>query len=239
MTAPVEPRRGRRPRSRVVALLALIVVVGAIGGIVWSSTRSGEPFARGTRTFTANGITLSYPAGWNVNDLGWPSTGLGSTFAILGTQPWGLCLPTDLNCHYELRLEPSQISVELGDGITGGTTVCKIGLNRSDLAGRGPGDPQATGHLLRVDGRPTLQTDYVVNQADYYHSDAWHSWVVAAPGSVTSVYRIEAKYRGPGDSEFRQQLDDLIASLKFATPSALSDGGPEDCGAPFPAPGAR
>jgi hypothetical protein len=221
---------GRRLDRRVVAVM---IVLGMIVGLLWSFGRSGDPFAPGTRTFSGNGIIFDHPAGWTVNDLGWPSTGLGSTFAIMGTQPWGWCLPVDLNCHYELRLEPSQISVELSSGLVM-PSICEVGVDRSDLAGRGPNDPRAEGHLMRVDGRPTLQTDYAVNQTDYYRADAWRTWVIAAPGSTTRVYRIDAKYRGPGDAEFHQQLDSLIATVKFDRTGLQADAGPGDCGAPFP-----
>jgi hypothetical protein len=212
----------------------LAVVVGLASVVAWATIRGGDPFAAGTSSFSAAGVTLTYPAGWIVNDKLPRSSGLGQTFAILGTQPWGLCLPFDINCHFEERLEPSQISVNLSRGILGGGSVCEIGVDRSDLAGRGPTDPPATGHLVRVDGRPALQTDYAVNGADYYHADAWRNWVIAAPGSTSEVFWIEAMYRGPGAETFHRQLDDLVASLRFDLLAAPSDAGPTDCGAPFP-----
>jgi hypothetical protein len=230
VTPPIEPHR-RRPRLRVIALAVLVALAA---GTWWTLLRAGEPFAPGTRSMSANGITLSYPSGWIVHDQGWASTGLGSTFAILGTQPWGLCLPFDINCHEEAKLEPNQISVELGRGILGGESICDIGVDRHDLAGRGPGDPPATGHLVRVDGRPTLQTDYEVNRADYYLSDAWRVWIIAAPGSTTTIYRIDTKYRGPEIDRFHQQLDDLVASVRFTGGPVDGVGEPDDCGAPFP-----
>lgn len=234
MAATVEPSRRRRSSRRPIALVASVVVLVLVIGAFWSVLRGGDPFASGTQTFTANGMTLSYPAGWMVNERLPASSGLGSTFAILGTQPWGLCLPFDINCHYAERLEASQISVELSSGISGGGSVCELGVDRSDLAGRTAADPPATGRLLRVDGRPTLATDYAVNQMDYYLSDAWRTWVIAAPGSTTAIYRIDAKYRGPGDDQFHQQLDDMVASLRFIGLPTRADGGPGDCGAPFP-----
>ena len=231
MATPTDVGAGPRSSRRLVAVL---VAVGAVAAFLWTSMRSGDPFAPGTRSFSDNGISLSYPAGWNVYDWGWLSTGFGSTFAIIGTQAWGACLPVDLTCHYQLRLEPSQISVEFSSGQVPGPSVCELGVARSDLAGRGPNDPPAVGRLMRVDGRPTLQTDYAVNQTDYYISDAWRSWVIAAPGSIAWAYRIEARYRGPGDAEFRRQLDAMIASVKFGGAAHQTDGEPGDCGAPFP-----
>ena len=226
MTGPSVAPRARRFTPRLAAGLLGVIVVSAIA---WSLVRSGDPFAIGTRSYAGNGLTLSYPAGWTVNDDGWATTGLGSVWAILGTQPWGACLPADLNCHYQLRLEASQISVELGRGLSPAMDICGLGADRADLAGRGPGDPPAIGHLARVDGRPTVETDYAVNQADYYHSDEWRTWIIAAPGSTTQTYRIDAKYRGPGDETFRRELDDMVASVRFT-----DSGGPADCGAPFP-----
>lgn len=221
---------GRLSRRRIVA----IILIGVVASALWWLTRSGDPFAKGTRLFDTGGIVLSYPAGWTVQALGWPSSGFGSTFAIIGTEPWGLCLPTDLNCHYQVRLEPGQISVGFSSGQMPGPSVCEIGVDRSDLANRGPTDPAATGRLMRVDGRPTLQTDYAVNQLDYYHSDEWRKWVIAAPGSTRRTFVIDAMYRGPGVPAFRQQLDDMIASLRFSNESVELEAGPHDCGAPFP-----
>jgi hypothetical protein len=231
MSSTIGQPRARRRRG----WLFVVAVVVAIGGLVaWATIRGGDPFAAGTRSFSADGVTLTYPAGWIVNDKLPASSGLGSTLAILGTQPWGLCLPFDINCHNEQRLEPSQISVSLRRGILGGATVCEVGVDRSDLAERGPSDPPATGHLVRVDARPTIQTDYAVNGADYYHADAWRNWAIAAPGSTSEVYWIEAMYRGPGAATFNRQLDDLIASVRFDPVAMPPDAGPTDCGAPFP-----
>lgn len=233
MAAAGGPQPASRLHRRQVAV-GLVIVLAVVGAVLWSLAPNGDSSASGTRSFSGNGVTFSYPAGWSVNDRGWPSSGMGSTFAVMGTQPWGACSADDINCHYELRLEPSQISVELSSGLNPGSTICELGVDRSDLAGRGPGDPPAVGHLVRVDGRPTLQTDYAVNQTDYYHSDAWRTWMIAAPGSTSRYYRVDAMYRGPGGEEFSRQLDALISSLGFTDGVQAGNGGPADCGAPFP-----
>lgn len=230
--APLTESAGKRSPERrraVLAILAAGILVAA-----WSLTRPGNPFGPGTRTFEAAGIRFSFPTGWAVYDNLPRSTGLGSTVAILGNQPWGPCLPGDINCHFQVRLEPSQISVDVGVGSLRTSSICEIAADRRDLSGRSPDDPVAVGHLMRVDGRPTLATDYVVNQKDYYLSDAWREWTIAAPGGTSSVYRISARYRGPGAREFSDQLDVLIASITF--PGPLQQGGnvPKDCGPPFP-----
>lgn len=212
-------------RARTAAVVAVLVV---LGGLWWLAGRAVEPSV-GTRMYVGNGIALEYPAAWSMNDTGWPSGGFRSVWAVVGTMPWGLCLPGDLNCHYQVRLEPGQIEVQLARGTLLGGDVCEIGRTRSDLEGRGPGDPPATGTLMRVGGRPTVVTDYAVGQRDYYLSDEWRRWVIAAPGTTSMYYEIDAKYRGPGVATFRSQLDAMIASVRFTDPL-----GPSDCGAPFP-----
>ena len=137
-----------------------------------------------THHLSVSGLELDYPADWSVNDQGWPTTGFGEDLAIIGTLPWGPCAASDLNCHYQQQLDPGQITVEIGTlSLVADGNICDLGRTRSDLVGRGPSDPPATGSLTRVDGRPTVRTDYAVGQTDYYRSDEWRDWLIAAPGS--------------------------------------------------------
>src|SRR5262245_9342892 len=149
----------------VVMGVAIVVAAGAWLGN-WFG-RLGGPGAGGSEPVSNNHLDFEVPAGWEVNTTGWPSTGMGSTFAIVGTQPWGPCQATDLNCHYQQRLGPGQITVNLA---LGGFVddFCEVGATRSDLAARGAQDPPAIGKLLRVDGRPTIRTDYAVGRHDFY-----------------------------------------------------------------------
>jgi hypothetical protein len=191
-----------------------------------------------TRHFTAQGIDLDYPASWYVSDDGWPSTGFGSTWAVLGTMPWGDCAAGDLNCHYQVRLAPGEITLQLGIVTLTAEDLCELGASRPDLAARGAGDPVATGSLVRVGGRPAVRTDYVVGGVDYYRADEWRGWKIAAPGSTRVAYTIDAMYRGPELDGFHTDLDRLIASIRLR-PSSIGEGAlpPDDCGPPFPAAG--
>ncbi|MCI0584642.1 MAG: hypothetical protein L0227_17425 [Chloroflexi bacterium] len=217
-------------RAIVTAVLGGAALVAA-----WSMLAAGNPFATGTQRYAArDDITFEFPASWGHWDIFPPTTGLGSLVVIVGTQPWGPCPPIDINCHYAQRLGDGQISVEVSKGLYP-ADFCDVGATRSDLQGRGPGDPAATGRLGRVDGRPAIQTDYAVGRADYYGADEWREWTVAVPGSLREVFRISARYRGPGVDEFRTQLDELVASIRLnraIVPNA--GGGPVDCGDPFP-----
>jgi len=183
--------------------------------------------------YNPGGIAFDYPASWTVHDQFPMTSGLGHTIAILGNQPWGPCAPpeTDLNCHYDQRLEQGQITVELDSILLANEDICTMGRTRSDLAGRGPGDPVATGSLTRVAGRPTLRTDYAVNGTDYYLSDEWHTWTIAWPGTINEAFVVATKVRGPGLDELDAEVERLIASVVFP-PHA--DHQADDCGAPFP-----
>ncbi len=188
-----------------------------------------------THHLSVRGLELDYPSDWDVADQGWLTTGFGEDVAIIGTLPWGPCAASDIDCHFEQQLDPGQITVEIGWSVlVADGTICDLGATRSDLAARGPSDPPATGSLTRIDGRPAVRTDYAVDQTDYYHSDEWRDWLIAAPGSVREALTITAMYRGPGLETMRSELDQLIASVRVGPSSAGNATQPEDCGSPFP-----
>jgi len=143
-------------------------------------------------------------------------------------------METDINCHYGQHLEPGQVTVELDSVLLATTDICTMGRTRSDLAGRGSGDPVATGSLTRVAGRPALRTDYAVNGTDYYRSDEWHTWTIARPGSIQQAFVVSSKVRGPGLQELDAEVERLIDSVAFQPPVANHQA--DDCGAPFPSP---
>jgi hypothetical protein len=219
------------PRLGRVLVIGIAVITG-VAVVNWLSKAAGTQLNM-TRHVAEHSLELDIPFAWDVNTLIPPSTGFGSTFAVLGTQPWGPCLPFDINCHYQQRLGPSQISVELALGGVN-EDFCEVGASRSDLAGRGAGDPVPTGRLMRIDGRPVIQTDYDVRRLDYYHSDEWRDWRIAAPGTTFYVYDISARYQGPDTLVFRSQLDAMIASITITPDPQLGDDDQADCGAPFP-----
>lgn len=216
-------------------VVVVVVVIGFVGAGLWLD-RSGGLAMTGSRRLVLGNLEVTIPAAWWIHDRLPPSSGFGSMIAVVGTLPWGPCEDSDLNCHYEQKLGPGQIEVRFGT-VSGFAEedMCAIGATRSDLMGRRPDDPVATGRLMRVAGRPTLQTDYDVDRKDYYVSDEWRSWRIAPPGTTEAAYTIEALYQGPGVQVFRRQLDDVIASVRFDEDADWAGGdGPVDCGPPFP-----
>ena len=190
--------------------------------------------------FHSQGLDFDYPASWTIHDQLPASTGFGQTFAVIGTHAWpSSCGASDINCYYEATLEPGTIAVDIGVVYFPATDddLCVRGATGIDLQGRGPDDPVATRTLIRVDARPTLKTTYAVGGKDYYLSDEWLDWEIAAAGTVDEAYTIDAKVRGPGTDAMKAELDALIASIRL-TPGPNAGQGPADCGAPFPAVGA-
>ena len=222
---------------RIASAIRWSVVATAL--LVNACTSASEPSAASgdVKHLSAQGIAFDYPASWTSRTDGWPSSGYGSVFSIIGTQPWGPCAASDINCHYEQKLGPQEITVELSAGTPPNSTICELGADRTDLAGRGPNDPPAVGSVLRVDGRPTLRTDYDVRQRDYYLSSEWQTWEIAAPGTVRGRYIISTRYRGPDLDAFHRQLDALIGSIQFIGDDLFGDGGVADCAGPFPSAG--
>jgi hypothetical protein len=239
---PVEPVGGTGARSgRAWLAIAAVLVLVAVGvGAVAIPRTSGGPGSRGLRHFQAQGLDFDFPATWTIHDQLPSSTGFGQTFAVIGTHAWpSSCGASDINCYYEATLEPGTIAVNVGAVYFPATDddLCVRGATGIDLQGRGPDDPVATRTLIRVDTRPTLRTTYAVGGKDYYLSDEWLDWEIAAAGTADEAYTIDAKVRGPGTDAMKAELDALIASIRL-TPGPNAGQGPADCGAPFPGPSA-
>jgi hypothetical protein len=228
-----------RPVRAWIALAATLAIV-AVGVGLGVVGRFPSVDLGGLHHFKSEGIEFDYPASWSIHDQLPPTTGFGSTWAILGTHAWpASCGASDINCYYEAKLEPGTIAVEVGllAMPQSDFDLCTRGASGSDLQGRGPDDPLATRTLTRVDGRPALRTRYDVGGKDYYGSDEWQDWDIAAVGTVHEAYTIHALFRGPGTDALQADLDRLIASIRL-TP-AMGGQGPADCGAPFPPVGLR
>jgi hypothetical protein len=218
------------PRGNVVGLVAAVVVIVAV--VVICLRPMGPP---PDHHFDQSGIAFDYPGTWTIHDQLPPTTGFGSPVALLGTLPWGPCGPADINCHYQVRLAPGQIEVDVSTGLLL-DGLCTLATG-SDLDAAGPGDPARVSSFVRVAGRPTIRTDASPGERDYYLSDVWRWWRVAAPGTTHYLVEIGTKYRDPGTVEMSAALDRLIASLTLAPDVAAQGGPPADCGAPFPPAG--
>ena len=230
--------RHARSRWRVAVLASAAAVVVVAGGLLLRpSSPSGAPGT--TRHYSVSGISFDYPSTWAIHDRLPGTSGMGATWAILGTSSWDGCGDGDLQCFYDRPMAPATITVEIGEAIVASDEdICVRATTRPDLQGRGPTDAPATGSLTRVDGRPALRTDYAWHGIGFYEADEQRDWFIAAPGSTTMAYVVSAIYRGPGLDAFRADVDQLLASVRFSTTDGIGGSDPNaDCGAPFPVPG--
>jgi hypothetical protein len=197
---------------------------------------TNAPFGAATTThLSIQDLDLDYPSEWDAVTENFPAMGgFGQPLAVLGTVSWEGCAEGDINCYYQRKLDPGQISVTISDVLLPINDLCELGKTRPDIAARGSDDPRATGSLLRVDGRPTLRTDYDVGQTDYYQSDEWRTWEIAEPGTIKNAFVIDSRYRGPDLDDLRGQLDQMIASITIGKTSTGYSSNPSDCGPPFP-----
>jgi len=226
-----------KDRRFVLQLLVVgLLAAGTIALAFWlrPATQSFT-WPSDTARFGNNGITFDYPASWSVHDQLPATTGMGQTLALIGTLPWGPCAAYDVNCHYEQKLGPGQIELDVGRGIVGSDGgFCGYARERPDLQGRGPTDPQVVEtRLFRVDGHPVIYTGYAVNGADYYLSDEWRTWRIAATDASTEAYEIGSRFRGPGIDAFHAALDALIQTVKIGA-SNYQPGPFDSCTDLFP-----
>jgi hypothetical protein len=215
----------RKPRRRTV-----VVAVGVVAMLVLVSTVAlNHP-----KRVSLGGITFEVPASWAVHTDIPPTTGPGSTLALLGTLPWGDCANSDINCHYQERLSRNEIEVEVSLVSLLGGDYCAFARQRPDLEPRSDGIRVTETHYFRIDGRPAIMTDYSLDTSDYYGSDGWREWEIAPADTTGGFYRIFAKWRGPDDGAFLAGLDRLIGSIDLG-PSGQASYPVPDCGDPFPA----
>lgn len=156
------------------------------------------------------GIAFDHPAGWSVHDAS-SAFGGGSVIAILGTlpvEPRCGSAHVDINCYYERSLDPGTISVVLGTGSFGGSTI---------FDERAPGQLEiGRRERVDVDGLPGFVHRY--GPGGYYEQDEGVGWEIAFPASVLNAFGIEARMRGPGLETMRAELERMVASIRLDAP---------------------
>jgi hypothetical protein len=213
----------RRVRIAPVLVLLVIVVVAA-ALVLWPRTSR----------FSAAGIAFDVPSSWVIRDELPGTFGMGQTFALIGNMPWGPCDESDINCHYQERFGRHEIEVEVGVMHLMTSDFCTYARERPDLEPRSDGVRVTETHYIRLDGRPAISTNYSLDSPDYYGSDGWRTWEIAPADTDNVMYRISARWRGPGEEAFLFELDCMIQSVRLG-PSRYAESPIPDCGDPFPA----
>lgn len=206
----------------VVAVV--VVVVLAVALVIWPRTSR----------FSAAGIAFDVPSTWAIHDDLPGGFGMGQTYALIGTVPWGPCDELDINCHYQERFGRHEIEVEVGVMHLMSGDFCTYARERPDLEPRSDGVRVTETHYIRLDGRPAISTNYSMDSPDYYLSDGWRTWEIAPADADNVMYRISAKWRGPGEEAFLFEVDRMIQSVRLG-PSGYGEFSIPDCGEPFPA----
>ncbi len=210
--------RGRLAGPALALLPLIVIAVLVIVG-------------RQPQRFAVDGIQFEVPSTWRIHDQIPPTSGMGSVLALIGTLPWGPCDASDINCHFQERLDRNEIQVELSLSSGIGGDFCAYAHDRPDME-RNDGVRVMETHYLRIDGRPAISTIYSIDTPGYYLATSWRTWQIAPAESIQSRYSISAEWRGPGDDEFIAELDRLVASIRLPTNHVPADL--PDCGAPFP-----
>jgi hypothetical protein len=206
-------RSGSRGRG-----LALVGVVFLLILALLAAPLIGSRLVPDTGRFRGGGLSFEVPAGWKVRDASIPFSG-GSVIAIVGTLPVDASCGTehvDINCYHQQRLEPGTISVVVGSAAYRGSTIFAAA--------------EEAGGLITIAGSPGFMRIRPAPPGNYYLADEYREWSIARPGSVSSVYTIEANLRGPGLERMRADLDSLVASIQLdehvlALPSGAAAGG--------------
>lgn len=214
----------RKPRRRTaIATLAIAALVVVLTALV----------TNGTKRVSLGGLSFDVPFTWAVHTQIPPTTGMGNTLALIGTLPWGDCDAYDINCHFEERLSRNEIEVDVSVGYLLASDFCSYAKERADLEPRTDGIRVTETHYFRIDGRPAIVTEYSLDTSDYYGSDGWRKWEIAPSDTTGALFRIFAKWRGPGEAGFLAALDRLVESIDLG-PSGHATNPAGDCADPFP-----
>jgi hypothetical protein len=216
--------RIRKPRRRTaITALVLVAAVVLFVSLVFNSTKR----------VSLGGLSFDVPFSWNVHTQIPPTAAPGNIVALIGTLPWGNCDAYDVNCHFRERLDRHEVEVNVDIGPMSGNDLCACALDNPDAVPRTDGALVAAIHYIRVDGRPAIETEYSIDNTNYYLADGWRKWDIAPADTTSARYTLFAMWRGPGDDELLAELDHLVASIKLG-PSGMAVSQPTDCGAPFP-----
>jgi hypothetical protein len=150
--------RIRKPRRRT-AIAAFVVVATVV--LVASSVYNG------TKRVSLGGLSFDVPFSWNVHTQIPPSTGLGTTLALIGTLPWGDCDAYDVNCHFQERLDRHEIQVEVSVGFLAGSDICAYALDNPDAVPRTDGVHRRPGSVEDLSRDRGLR--YSVQAGHPYH----------------------------------------------------------------------
>jgi hypothetical protein len=172
-----------------------------IAGVVLSDWKPSPPVVNGRiHLELLPGVSFDYPAGWAMYYSGDAST-MDSGLVIVSSRPLLAC--ESASCQ-RYMVPPGAIAIEF-------------------RVGGGPSAPNWSTAKETVGGEPAFRQDFTIPTADM---DEGHSWSVRLAVSRRRVLGIYASLRGPDLPTLRQQLDDVLNSVRIPVP-ALPSGPPD------------
>ena len=185
--------------------LGLVAVVGA--ALAGCESDPVVPTA-GYATFDAEGMTFAYPAAWRafrhdvVSSFSWSIIDLG-TVDVPNPCTKQIGAATEMRCGDRFRLLPNSLVVHVEGRAFAGW----------DIDASRP--PAARGLLIggrRAYVEETLPFDPAVG------ADLVITWTIDRPGAHGNVFTFRALLRGPDLQPIRDQLQELIGSIRFHAP---------------------
>lgn len=191
-------------RRSILPILAAVALAACVGSPAPSSIVGSSP-PPGLATFHKNGLVFEYPAAWRVFHYSEVSS-FSNLIAYLATVDVPDPCTTSANetsCGSTYRLDPDSLVV----------TVRNNGNPTFDILQGRPSDAQA----MTVGGLPAY-VEPESAQVLGIGADVGVVWTLSMPGSVDNFYTISADIRGPDTARLRDEVDALVASIRYDPP---------------------
>ncbi|MGH2468235.1 MAG: hypothetical protein ACRDGL_11005 [Candidatus Limnocylindrales bacterium] len=183
------------------AVVAAVIVVRPGGGLPGTEPGTGS----GLATYSAQGLSFSYPAGWKNTELDL-TLHYETVLAYMGSGSGTMTCGSDYipgaggTCDEQIRLGPDSVVLKVslleGPPTPHGTVAWALS-----------GDPSAT--AVTVGGQPAARQSASPQGA----ADAATEWTIAKPGDSFGAYTIIAYLKGPDTAADQAQIQALIDSI--------------------------
>lgn len=190
------------------SLLAAVGLVTAAAALAFAFTRSTPDGGLATLRHESGPFGFDAPAHWEVHNASAAFSG-GFAEAVVGTVPVPVncrlaVIRLDINCYYQERLRPGDVSIVLGGAAFRGHDAFQR--------------MRAEAVQLVIDGRRVYRVDHVVTPDGYYRADRSATWyierrIATAPDNF---YTVDAQVRGPDADRLWSLVGILVGSLRFS-----------------------
>ena len=164
-----------------------------LAGLTVSDWRKDPgPITNGQLHFDEGGVAFDYPASWH---LYYPHTNsmMDGSLVLVASNPVAPCRGSSCQSY---TLTDGSVAVEFRVG----------GM---------PGGPDGTTATERIGGQPAFRQDWTTGAV--HTANEGHEWSVRF-GASNRILGITVSVRGPGLSDLRRALDELVQSITISPP---------------------